>query len=194
MVSLASTERAALVDTARAAGPDAATLCAGWTVEDLVRHLALRERPWLRVPQLRQRSAAGFEELLTQVSTPPLALRLVTGLDRAMNTVEYFVHHEDIRREQPGWEIRELDPAQRAELWRSLKLLGRLLVRPAKVPVEITDGTTTLRLRGGDWPVTITGQVSELTLYLYGRRKVRGLEFDGPRNRVAQVKHASLGF
>jgi len=191
MASFARRERLALCETALRVGPDAPTLCEGWRAEDLVRHLAVRERPWLR---LRPPADQSFQAYADLVRTPPLLLRALSPLDRAMNTVEYFVHHEDLLREQPGWEVRDLDPAAERELWRSLTLLGRLLVRPARVPVAISDGPATATLRAGDWPATVSGPVSELTLYLFGRKKVRGLSFDGPANRVAALKRAKLGF
>jgi len=189
--TFAQRERLALCDTALDVGPDAPTLCDGWRVSDLVRHLAVRERPWLR---LRPPADTSLESWVGLVRRPPAPLALVSRLDRALNTVEYFVHHEDIRREQPGWEVRTLDPAAERELWRSLTLLGRLLVRPAGVPVAIADGPARATLRGGDWPVTLDGPVSEITLYLFGRKKVRGLSFDGPANRVAAIKRARFGF
>src|SRR5690349_5274014 len=37
-------ERAALCDTLERLGPDAPTLCAGWTTADLAAHLVVRER------------------------------------------------------------------------------------------------------------------------------------------------------
>src|SRR4029079_18721505 len=42
--SLARRERAALCDLAVEVGPDAPTLCEGWTASDLVAHLLVRER------------------------------------------------------------------------------------------------------------------------------------------------------
>ena len=43
-MSVAQRERAALVETLRAVGPDAPTLCEGWTTRDLTAHLVVRER------------------------------------------------------------------------------------------------------------------------------------------------------
>ena len=43
-MSVAQRERAALVEILRAVGPDAPTLCEGWTTRDLVAHLVVRER------------------------------------------------------------------------------------------------------------------------------------------------------
>ena len=44
MTRFARTERAAFADTLEEAGPDAPTLCTGWTTRDLAAHLVLRER------------------------------------------------------------------------------------------------------------------------------------------------------
>jgi uncharacterized protein (TIGR03085 family) len=43
-MSIAQRERAGLVEILRAVGPDAATLCEGWTTRDLTAHLVVRER------------------------------------------------------------------------------------------------------------------------------------------------------
>src|SRR4029077_13758842 len=43
-MSIVQRERAALVEILRAVGPDAPTLCEGWTTRDLTAHLVVRER------------------------------------------------------------------------------------------------------------------------------------------------------
>ena len=43
MTTFARRERAALCNTLRAVGPDAPTLCTGWTARDLAAHLVVRE-------------------------------------------------------------------------------------------------------------------------------------------------------
>src|ERR1700753_2819253 len=43
-MSIVQRERAAMVATFRAVGPDAPTLCEGWTTRDLTAHLLVRER------------------------------------------------------------------------------------------------------------------------------------------------------
>jgi uncharacterized protein (TIGR03085 family) len=203
--SLAHRERLALVSTAREVGPSAPTLCAEWDVRALLCHLVLRERrPWVAagssVPPLRglaervstRLARRPFEELLDTVAEPAALLRRWEALNRLMNTVELFVHHEDIRRAQPGWTVRPLPPEDGAQLWRSVRQLGRLLVRPAGVPVVITDGRTVATLRGGPEPVTVSGAVSELTLFLFGRKQLDSLELDGPPARVAALRAADL--
>lgn len=61
-MTAAQRERAALVESLREHGPDAPTLCEGWTARDLAAHLVVRERrldaaPGILVPQL-----AGYTE------------------------------------------------------------------------------------------------------------------------------------
>jgi hypothetical protein len=41
--------------------------------------------------------------------------------------------------------------------------------------------------------VTVSGPVVELTLFLFGRSRTRGLAFDGPPEAVAAVRSADLG-
>src|SRR5688572_23123399 len=122
----------------------------------------------------------------------PLALPLV---DDVVNTLEFFVHHEDIRRAQPGWAPRALSRAEESALWTAIKVGGRGLVRPAAVPVTIrrADGGATAVLRGGADPVVLTGLPSEIVLFLFGRRQTRGLSLTGPDTAIAALRAADLG-
>ena len=52
---------------------------------------------------------------------PPLLLR---PFDGPMNTVEFFIHVEDVRRAQDGWEPRALSPALADALWAASGLAG----------------------------------------------------------------------
>src|SRR5919112_5833467 len=123
MTRFARDERRALCDTLLSTGPDAPTLCEGWTTRDLAAHLVLRDRRpdaelGRQVPFLAGHAAAvrdgvrGTEwtELVDLVrSGPPVWSPARLGrLDEAMNTAEMFVHHEDVRRAQPEWSPRSL--------------------------------------------------------------------------------------
>src|SRR4051794_7092380 len=55
-------ERARLADALEAAGPDAPTLCTGWTARDLAAHLAARRRGLDSPPGLLLRPRAGWTE------------------------------------------------------------------------------------------------------------------------------------
>ena len=201
MSSLARTERAALCDLLEALGPDQPTLCAGWRTRDLAAHLVLRESrpdalPGIVLPvaagwtaRLQARLAADeFTELVERLRTgpPPFSPFRPRRLDEAANGVEFFVHHEDVRRAQPGWEPRPLDPATQDYLWRRVRTMARTGLRTGVrgkggegSPVALVrDGTplayhraySARRMRAGEQVVIVRGTPSELLLYLFGRR------------------------
>lgn len=206
--TLARRERRDLCDLALDLGPDVPTLCGDWDSRRLLAHLYVREhRPLAglgiavsRLSRLTDRAMerAGREEftrLVDRVRTPgltPFALRPVEVL---ANTLEYVVHHEDLRRAQAGWDPRPLDRDDVDTIWRSIGVTGRMLVRPAGVPVSIVraDTSATHTLRAGEPSVTVTGPVVELVMFLYGRAQVRDLVFDGRDDLVAEVRGADLG-
>ncbi len=105
------------------------------------------------------------------------------------------MHHEDLRRAQPGWEPRQLTAADEDALWTALRLGGRYLTRAVAVPLQLsrsdTDGTA--RLRRGDDPVSIFGRPSELALFVFGRSQVSDLSFEGPEESIAALRAADLG-
>ena len=212
MEPMSRSERAALCNTALETGEHAPTLCEGWSVKDLVIHLLVRERdplgaPGILVPRLegltdrasRRLAHQDFTALVERVRNgpprwSPLALPPV---DRAANTLEYFVHHEDIRRAQPGWEPRELTEREQQVLWKALGTAGRGLARSLEVPLEVRwhdgDRRRSAVLSKGDDPAVVTGPPAELTLLLFGRERVRGLTFEGPEDHVRAVRGADLG-
>ena len=212
MEQMSRSERAALCNAALEAGEGAPTLCEGWSVKDLVIHLLIRERDPIGataivVPQLdklAQRSARrmadqDFTALVERVrGGPPLwSLMKVPALDRLLNTLEYFVHHEDIRRAAPGWAPRELTDREQRVLFKGAATAGKGFVRSVGVPVEIrwTDGERerTAVLAGGDDPVVVTGAPAELTMFLFGRDQHTGLTFEGPQESVDALTSKSLG-
>jgi uncharacterized protein (TIGR03085 family) len=212
MEQMSRSERAALCNAALEAGEGAPTLCEGWTVKDLVIHLLIRERDpvgatAIVVPQLdglAQRSARrmqdqDFSALVERVrGGPPVWSPMkVPVLDRLLNTLEFFVHHEDIRRAAPGWAPRELTDREQRILFKGAAAAGKGLVRPAGVPVEIrwADGERerSAVLAEGDDPVVVSGPPAELTMFLFGRDQHTGLTFEGPQERVDALTSKSLG-
>lgn len=208
MTSFARRERHSLCDLATASGPDAPTLSGEWTVKDLVVHMLVRERSPLGAPGILLPPLAGltesvtrrleqqdFDTLVARLRSPrltPVALDLV---EARVNALEFFVHHEDIRRASPGWTARTLERHDESVLWSLIQLLGRGLVRPAGVPVTIerTDTAATATLRRGPSPAVVRGLPSEIVLFLYGRRENQGLSFDGPEDAVRRLRGADLG-
>ena len=80
------------------------------------------------------RDSQPFAALVERLrSGPPVwsPLGLPVVRDRA-NLHEFFIHHEDVRRAQPGWHVRDLPPETRAGLWRIVRLMAPLLVRGVK--------------------------------------------------------------
>ena len=206
---LAQAERAALCDLLLEVGPDAPTLCAGWTTTDLAAHLVVRDRrpdvgpglilsgPFARHTARVTRRAAErvpFERLVTRIrSGPPWPIRLVDG---PVNLVEYFVHLEDVRRAVDGWAPRSgLDDLQDA-LWpfqksgtklriRRVQDVGLSIARPGGQPVAV---------RSGSRQVTATGDPGELALFFFGRRDRSRVDLTGDPDGVSEVRTAPIGF
>jgi uncharacterized protein (TIGR03085 family) len=196
----ARAERLALCDLLTETGPDAPTLCQGWTTGDLAAHLLLRERrldaaPGLMVPllaghtarvQRRLRESAPFPQLVEQIrgGPPAWSMYAIPGVDAAANTVEFFVHHEDVRRAQPSWEPRELPAAQEEQLWRRLGM-SRFVLR--RLPVDITlaePGGRTHRVTKGGRQARVHGTPGELTLWALGRKDAARVELTGEAEAV----------
>jgi uncharacterized protein (TIGR03085 family) len=151
-VSYSRDERLALCALLDKTGPDAPTLCAGWTTGDLAAHLVLREhRPdaaagvmggplasYTARVQDRIKQRIPFPDLVRIVrSGPPrLSFLALPGMDERVNAVEYFVHHEDIRRAVPDWEPREIGGGESDLLWQRLRM-ARFMLRKAPVGVEL---------------------------------------------------------
>ncbi|MBB5911422.1 uncharacterized protein (TIGR03085 family) [Nocardia transvalensis] len=187
-MSLAQRERRALVVTMTAAGPDAPTLCGTWTVRDLAAHLVVRERRPDAAPGILLKPLAGhlesvqaaaarrpFTELLEQIRTGPPWWSPLAPLDAVVNLTEMFVHHEDVRRGEPGWEPRILSEADETKLWHSVRRMARMAYRKSPVTVVLTTPAgdrVTAHNAGGD-AVLLTAPPSELLLHAFGRNEVR---------------------
>jgi uncharacterized protein (TIGR03085 family) len=209
MPTFAAIERGQLVDALREAGPDADTLCAGWTTRDLAAHLVARERrpdsgPGILVPAFagwtervrRGYARRPYPELLDLVAggppwTSPFAL---PGVDGLVNLTEHFVHCEDVRRAAADWQPRELADGLQDAIWSTLTSRGRMLFRRAGAGVTLRtpDGRET-DVHGGDRRVTLTGEPAELLLFAFGRGAHARVEFDGDEEAVRQVRGADLG-
>jgi uncharacterized protein (TIGR03085 family) len=203
-------ERHALCDTALAVGPDAPTLCGGWDARHLVAHLLVREAPSLGAAgialpflaglterAMEKAARAPFPDMVQKLHDPGLTPYRLPGVERLTNTLEYFVHHEDLRRAQPGWEPRALPPDDEDELWKLLKGSAKLSTRKAGVPVVVrrTDRSgQEATVRRGDHPVVVSGRPSELVLFFFGRDQLRDVTFDGPPERVSRLRKADKGF
>jgi uncharacterized protein (TIGR03085 family) len=209
MTTPATLERHQLAEELAAAGPDAPTLCEGWTTRDLAAHVILRESrpdamPGVLVSALSgytervQRSIAGrpFELLVKQVGSGPpwWSPTKLSAIDRLANTTEFFVHTEDVRRARPGWEPRELDPELTTDLLAALRRSTRLLARQAPEGVVLEpEGAEPIVVADEQPSVTVRGPVGELVLLLFGRQDQARLEYDGPDASVEALRAADLG-
>jgi uncharacterized protein (TIGR03085 family) len=206
-MTAARRERSALVGTLRRVGPEAPTLCAGWTTRDLAAHLVVRERrldatPGISIPFLAGYTAkvqdqmarsTGWDDLVEMVASGPPIYSPFRLLDSAANLGEMFIHHEDVRRAVDGWQPRVLDDSIAAALSRQLGLLSRMALgkQPAELTLQTTDGRRIARVGRGE-PVTVTGEPQELVLFVAGRDAVR-VEFDGDPQAIAAVRGSKRG-
>ena len=177
--SFAQRERQALASLLAELGPEAPTLCEGWRAADLAAHLVLRDRrPDAAPGMVTKRAPFGpyterlQRQLLRSVPWPELLQMLRQGppallrpFDSQVNSVEFFVHHEDLRRAQPGWQPRQLAREDEDVLWARSKSLARFARRrPARLEAP---GREPLVL-GPSGP-GLKGDVGELVMWLMGR-------------------------
>src|SRR6476469_10703097 len=130
---LVDREREELADLLAGLGPAAPTLCEGWETAHLAAHLVVRERrpdamvglgaevarlggplaAWPHRLEARLRSSTPYAEVVGRLRSGPPAWSPMgwSVVARAFNTAEYTIHHEDVRRAQPGWTVRELPRA-----------------------------------------------------------------------------------
>lgn len=203
MSTHAKRERLLLADLLETAGPEASTLCDGWLTRDLAAHVVVRERRpdaagGLLVKRLAprlERVTAEFlekpyEELIQLIRTgpprfSPFALKQV---DELSNTVEFYVHAEDVRRARPDWTPRVLDPVFQDALWTRMERTARLMGRglPTGLVLRRPNGQTTVARRGTP-VVTVTGEPSELILFAYGRQGAAKVDTDGDADAIAKL-------
>lgn len=212
-MTLAREERGGLCDLLVEVGPTAPTLCEGWDAHDLACHLWVREHQPLSAAGIVLSPLAGltarrmaavrdrwpYPELVSRVAsgpprTSPFAL---PGLDARANGVEFFVHHEDVRRAGPTPRTpRELRPEQEELVWRQLLRVARARFRtvPVGVVLERTDlppghRDREARLRPGDHTVTVRGRPGELLLYAFGRARA-AVSLIGEPEAVTHLPHS----
>lgn len=212
-MNVARDERDALCALLAEKGPDAPTLCEGWTTRDLAAHLVLRERRptaalGILLPPLggytasMQRKLAekhAYAELIDMIrdGPPRLSVYGIPGMDERANAVEYYTHHEDVRRGSPEWDVRQLAPAMQDMLWRRLRIVGPLVLRKAPCGValrrETPTGTQQVTAKRGTPRVTVSGTPGELTLWVLGRTAAARVRLDGDKDARARLGDATWG-
>jgi uncharacterized protein (TIGR03085 family) len=217
-VSYSREERLALCALLEKTGPDAPTLCEGWNTGDLAAHLVLRERRpdaaggilggplagYTTRVQNRIRERTPFPDLVRTIrSGPPrLSVMGLPGMDERANAVEFFVHHEDVRRAAPGWEPRDISSGESGMLWQRLRM-ARFMLRKAPVGVElarddidtgeVSPGGPAYRItaKNATPAVTVIGSPAELIMWAMGRTTEARVRFDGIEAAVNKLTVAN---
>ena len=218
-MSYSREERLALCALLDKTGPDAPTLCEGWTTGDLAAHLVLRERRpdaaggvaggplagYTARVQQRIRQRTSFPSLVRMIKSGPprLSVMALPGMDERVNAVEFFVHHEDVRRAADGWEPRALGSGESDMLWHRLRM-ARFMLRKAPVGVELArddidtgidtgaDGASyRITARNATPAVTVVGSPAELTMWVMGRRTAARVRMDGIQAAVTKLAEAN---
>lgn len=193
MTTLARTERLALAGLLAEIGPDAPTLCGDWTTRELAAHLVVRERrpdalvglgaeqvrPGSRLAahthriEDRLRTSTPYDEVIGLLRSGPPGWSPMgwPGVGGALNTTEFAIHHEDIRRAQPGWSPRVLVNADQDALWRAAGLFARRAAGGRGLVLRRTDDAGAEK-RFGAGGRTVEGEPLELLLWAAGRRDV----------------------
>ena len=191
-------------------GPDAPTLSGAWTTRDLAAHMVIRERrPDAAIGIVtsvaarhrervgRAEGARPYDEFIERLREgPPIwSPTRIGAVDKLVNTIEFFVHHEDVRRAEQPWTVRSLDPALERALGRMLSgPMFKMLTRKAPVGIGVEPaGQPGARLKDGEVTVTVAGPVGEIVLFFYGRTPVAQVELAGPADAVTQLRTTGFG-
>jgi len=211
-MSFARDERAALCTLLDETGPRAPTLCEGWQTLDLAAHLVLREHRPDAAAGVMGGPLAGhtervrrvlidrtpYQQLVDEIRNGPPRLSVfgLPGMDERLNTVEYFVHHEDVRRGADGWEPRDIGAGLADHLWQRLRA-ARFIFRKAPVGIELVrddlpadPGRQRVRItaKARTPMVTVTGAPAELTMWAMGRTTAARVRFDGSEPDVRKLQ------
>ena len=206
--------REVLAETLLAAGPDAATLCAGWLTRDLAAHLYLRERKiavglGLLIKRLSKASDQATAELAGTLKTtedyaklvndfragpPALSPLRIKALDESSNLIEYFVHTEDVRRAVDRWAPRALDQAYSDALWDELVKRAAILYRGVDLGIVLVSPSGPRHVaKRAPVSVAIVGEPGELLMHAHGRTRHALVTFEGQPDAVALLQSAEVG-
>jgi uncharacterized protein (TIGR03085 family) len=180
-------EHHAMADTLAAVGPGAPTLLEGWTTTELAAHLASLEsagglplfigrqlitrvhpRPTkgsrkMAARALERAQAKGYEWTVDRVRSPHrLPNRLGGG---AVGLFEIYVHHQDVLRADPALGARGAPAGLAVSLPWLLAFHAKRL--DGIELVAVTDAGE--HRSGSGTPVTVSGDVGEVVLWLAGR-------------------------
>jgi uncharacterized protein (TIGR03085 family) len=131
----------------------------------------------------------AWEELVAKVRNgPPFLLR---PFDGPMNTVEFFIHIEDVRRAQPDWDARPIPKELNEALWARVGAGG--MAKRVAATIELTSNGREAKISGSGPRVEIQGDPGEHTLFGAGRQAAALVKMEGDAALVAQLRSARLG-
>lgn len=178
-------------------GPDAPTCCAGWTTAHLAAHVVVRDsRPdamlgyglegagfggpavaWAHGAEDRLRTSTPYERVVARVRSGPPAWSPSAWppVAKVINVSEFAIHHEDVRRAQPGWEPRTLSRTDQDAIWSATALYARRAAGRRGVVLRRSDAPGAERRIGAAGRV-VEGEPLELLLWAAGRRDVARVE------------------
>jgi uncharacterized protein (TIGR03085 family) len=184
-------ERQELADTLERLGPAAPTLCEGWDAAHLAAHLVVRERrpdalvglgaeatglggpiaAWPHRLEDELRTSTPYADVVNRLRAGPPAWSPMAweGVGAALNTTEFAIHHEDVRRAQPDWSPRTLPREDQDALWGAAGLFARRAAGRRGLVLRRTD-VSGAEKRFGAGGRTVEGEPLELLLWAAGRR------------------------
>ena len=187
-------ERREICDLFLKLGPDAPTLCEGWTTADLAAHMVLREhyQRWGDKKRAGEK-AKGFTVVVARLRAgAPLIPWRLPRIRNVFNGLEFFIHHEDVRRAN-GEGPRPEQPDLEALSWRMTGYSARRLARAIRpYGIELVNPEGARRTFGSGARATLTGPASEIILYTGGRRATAHVTVSGPPEAQAALDAADL--
>lgn len=203
--STAAHERRALVQALQQAGPEADTLCQGWNAHDLAVHIVARDaRPdtifGQEMPLVADKAARAYHQF-EQLSFDELVDRIQAGPPRwspanlrqigdVMNTVEFFVHTEDVLRAEDNTDDdaenqllrrRSIPESVRRKLWQQASsVLFTTAARSKHQRITFISpgyGAVTSG-RSRDPLLILHGAPEELVLWAFGREEVAAVTIE----------------
>jgi len=134
---------------------------------------------------------------VTRPALNPAVLPIPPGfplVDELTNTVEFFIHHEDVRRGQDGWEPRDLAEGHARAIWRAVRFTGKIALRRVRIPVQVREanGYGEFTVGGESPPLTVVAPAGELALFLSGRQRAARVSVEGPADQAQRLREARL--
>lgn len=189
-MTFSAAERRHLATLFLKVGPEAPTLCEGWTAHDLAAHLHLRENDPLAAggmfvgplsgrleKAMAKQRAREFSDVVAEWAAGPPRRSIFRLLDSQVNSAEHFIHHEDVRRGDGVARPRDFSQAATDVLLGALKQSAPMFLKGSDKPVVLTPvGAPPITVGGrrgvaerGDDVVRVSGEVGELLLWASGR-------------------------